>query len=399
MGVKQSVSASILLASSGFLPGQTPLCAGLVNGPTIADPTAASCVYDAAADAAVITFNREVVLDWQRVDQRPGSSLTFNFNSNVENATVLNRLGILNPRLGDHRFAGTLTSNGRVVILSPQTGVSLSGTITAGEFVTVVSEISPEGERALLQGDQAVDFAVDLSANPTATTRLLTVSNAQITSTSGDVVLGAARSTNILSTSSINSAGATRVFSGNRVNYDPAGNNDEQITPLPRNQSNAVLQSGSIASGTDVEISAADAGEILVSGPISARNGNGRIFLRVNNGTIDVGSNVILAGTLETTGAFQSVLFEGNEGDTPATNSPSVALFPSLRKGSALNRKDERSKSVQVFQGAPVVASSEASRQQGSRKQRVAQQKKKSSGALVQRSGFFGLRSAKVSKR
>lgn len=391
----------LLLASAVPLLSQTELCPGMDHGPTILNPSTASCVYDAVNDSAVITFNQETVLDWARVDQRPSSSLTFNFVPGLGNASVLNRLGRLTGRDRTHRFDGVLNSNGRVVILSPESSVSLTGDITASELVAVVSETNPAGETALLQGDQAVDFIVNLSGS---TTRLLTVSDASITSTEGDIVLGAARSTNILNSnlqpSTLTSAGSTRLFSGNRVRYDPSSNNSEKITPLPNNASNAVLQAGTIESGADVEISAADAGQILLDGSISANNGDGRIFLRVNNGTIDLSPNAILAGTLETTGTFQSVLFEGNEGDTPGTSSPSVGLFPSLRKGSATNREEARSKPVKVYQGAPVIANAEVTRTQSNSTQQAASaEKKKNDRALVQRSGFFGLRSAKVSKR
>ncbi len=396
---KRSLATSVLLWSGCLAHGQTPLCAGMLHGPTISDVGAASCVYDVASDAAIITFNRAAVLDWERVSQSSGSSLSFQFLPHVGNATVLNRLSVLNARLGDHRFGGSLASNGRVVILSPQTGVSLSGDITVGELVTVVSEVAPAGELALLEGGQSVDFIVDLGSQSSPTTRLLTVANAEITSTSGDVVLGAARSTNVLSSTRIVSEGATRIFSGNQVRYEASSSSGEGIEPLSGNLSNAVLQSGTIDAGSDVEISAAETGQILVSGPLTANEGNGRIFLRVNHGTIDLGSNVILAGTLESTGAFESTLFEGNEGDTPATSSPSVGLFPALRSGDATDAKAKRSKAVKVFQGAPVVASSEASQSSSGSNEKVARQRNASENALVRRSGFFGLRSAKVSKR
>lgn len=384
---------------------QTPLCPGMPNGPTIADPALASCVYDATNDAAVITLNGNTVLDWQRVRQSSDSSLAFNFPVGVTGATVLNRLGSLN--LGRiHQFDGALTSNGRVVILSPDTGVNLAGVVSVGELVAVVHEVSPVDEAALLQGNQPVNFIVDL---PTfSTTRLLTVSNAQITSTSGDVVLGAARGVNIFNTSSqqttITSAGATRIFSGDRMSYEPSSSRAEKITPLSGNQNSFVSHSATINAGTDVEIRANETSQLLITGPITANDGAGRIFLRVDNGRIDLNPEADLAGTIDSTGAFASALFETNEGDTPGTSSPSVGLFPSLRKESATDRKSKRTEPVKVFQGAPVTASAEVSR--SSRKQSrptsrqtLAKQGAPNQGALVQRSGFFGLRSAKTTEK
>ncbi|WP_308989676.1 hypothetical protein [Roseibacillus persicicus] len=395
----------VLMSAIATGEGQTPLCPNMPSGPTIVDPTMASCIYDAANDAAVITLNGNAVLDWRRVRLTPESSLTFNFSSDTNGGTVLNRLAPLN--LGrTHQFNGTLTSNGRVVILSPSSAVSLSGVITADELVAVVHEVNPAGEAALLQGNQAVDFAIDSTAS--STSRLLTVSNARITSTGGDVVLGAARGVTIANTSSrpttITSAEATRVFGGSRINYDPSKTTGEKITPLPGNENSFVSHSGTITAGSDVEIRASESSQLLITGPISANHGQGRIFLRVDDGRIDLNPNANLAGTLETTGTFASALFETNEGDTPGTSSPSVGLFPSLRKENATDRKSKRSEPVKVFQGAPVTASAEASRKskppsQANSRSELAKQNQGNKRALVQRSGFFGLRSSQAQEK
>lgn len=394
----------VILITSVTLSAQTPLCPGMTNGPTIVDPTAATCVYDAANDAAVITLNREAVLDWSRVNQGSDSSLTFTFDQGVSNPSVLNRLGTLNPRLGDHRFEGNIQSNGRVVFLSPETGVLLSGDITVGELVAVVNETTAAGEAALLNGGQAVDFHVDLPAAPT--THLLTVRDGQITSTQGDVVLGAARSTTILNSniaqSNIQSAQATRLFSGNHVRYDPGASGREKVSSLSNNEDNNVIHGGTIVAGTDIEMRAGDGGQISVDGFVSAQGGNapyGRIFLRVTDGTIDLQDNAVLVGIVQTTDELGSTILVPNEGDSPGLSNPSVSLFPSLRKGSANDLTGERTKEVRVIRGSPVSASGSASRASSEGNKATAKKEKKSQRALVKRSGFFGLRSAKVSKR
>lgn len=387
----------------GVAQGQTPLCAGMANGPTIVDTTAASCVYDAATQSAVVTLNRDTVLDWERVDQRAGSSVTFQFITGANGGTVLNRLGAL-PNRQRHVFDGALSSNGRIVILSPTSEVKIGGSITASEVVAVVSDTSAAGELALLQGGQSVLFE-DTAAVGTAGGRLLTLSGGTVTSTSGDVVLGAGQLVNLSprggAGGTVNSAGATRVFSGSSVSYNPTSTTGEALTPLPMNESNAIFHTGAVTAGSDIEMRVGDGGQLLVTGALDADAGAGRIFLKVKNGEIDLNPNANLAGILETSGTLRSLLYEGSESDTPGARSPSVSLFPSLRKDGAAGRRGERSESVKVIEGAPVVASSQARRKAPQATSQTAQAAKprRSGKALVQRSGFFGLRSAEVSKR
>ncbi len=215
-------------------------------------------------------------------------------------------------------------------------------------------------------------------------------------STSGEILLGASDGVLISNTSQrqseINSSEASRIFSGDQIQYDPTTNSPEKLSPQVGHESSFVLHSGQISSGTDIEIRANDQSQLLITGDLSADHGFGQIFLRVDSGRIDLNGDATLAGTLRTSGSFQTLLVEGNEADTPATKSPSIGQFPSLRKTGQRGSGSKRTQAVRVYQGAPVTASAQANRtshQQQSKTNKTNQQPRRS---LAQRSGFFGLR-------
>ncbi|MBK1832538.1 hypothetical protein [Roseibacillus ishigakijimensis] len=386
-------AVAVLLATK--VGAQVELCPGMPNGPLISNPAEASCVYDASSHSAVVTFNQATVLEWPQLRQGAESEMTFTFPTAVSNATVLNRLGRLsNGQM--HRLDGTLRSNGRVIFLSPHAGLSLAGDLQAREFVAVASGVSASGIDGLLAGDTEVVF--EPSGGTQGGGQLLTVSNARIEATGGDVVLGAARGVIISNTVSrpslIVSQEATRIFAGDGMRYDPTISGGEQLSPVVGSRASVVSHSGRITAGTDVEIRGSESSELLITGPISAGEG-GRIFLRVSEGRIDLNPQATLAGTLESTGSFSSLLLEGSSGDTPGASNPATSLFPSLRKEGATDRSGGRTKAIKVHRGAPVVANAGFRREEqarGNRERVRAAAEGQRRQTLVQRSGFFGLR-------
>ncbi|MDP0491216.1 MAG: hypothetical protein Q7Q71_09235 [Verrucomicrobiota bacterium JB023] len=359
---------------------QQPLCEQMMHGPVLETPGTATCLYDAATSTAIITMNDETVLRWDDMQQSNGDALQFNFLSNVNNASVLNRLG--DKSLGSHQIGGEIISNGRVIFYSPGAALDISATVNATEFIAVNAPLVGGDDLGLLKR-QTVQFGTPSRRQPA-----VGVSGAQIKATTGDIVIGG--STGVIisdSSTELQAGGSVRLFGGTELAYRPNG--EQAFFPSGDGKRGVVTNFGSIEAGS-IEMQAASS--VINEGSLTAdgrQQGSGRIYLQVENGRIFNRSNGTVAGIVVANEVVDSkgTLLNPQDADTVAVAAPSTGLFPALREST--DRKSKRTKAVEVVKAAPTVASARANPTQGTSPNR---QNRSNTRALVSRSAFFGLR-------
>lgn len=345
-----------------------PLLAGLVlapvvSGETIVTPvgttellTPGTATGSVSGNTTAFDLSGNSVLQWDSFNLPAGNEIRFNFDT--PSHTVVNR--VTGP--GTTLVAGSIVSNGNVVLLSPNSWLLFRNTakVTTGSFTASGLDANPTG---FFNGG-AVDFQATPQTNPT------TVIRGEIHTTRGDVVV-VGRELQVVG--NIDAAGSVTAITGDQVTFhrDSPGNSTT-------NGGRQIIQGGVIKAGGDIGFISQQA--IGMTGAMTARNGRGRFFAKVNDdGNILIGNAglVIRAGSADFSSEPQGELafIPPAEGDNPTAGSPAMNEFPSLagrkattttvptsatvtaRAGSGFTRsveKDERKKSRALAENAVV---------------------------------------------
>lgn len=345
-----------------------PLLAGLlvapvVSGETIVTPvgttellTPGTATGSVSGNSTIFNLSGNSVLQWNSFVLPAGNEIQFNFAT--PSHTVVNRV----TGTGTTLVAGSIVSNGNVVLLSPNSWLLFRNTakVTAGSFTASGLDANPAD---FFDGGE-VDFHATPQTNPT------TVIRGEIQTTRGDVVV-VGRELQVVG--NIDAAGSVTAVTGDQVTFhrDSPG---KSTTSGGRQ----IIQGGVIKAGGDIGFISQQA--ISMTGEMTAGNGRGRFFAKVNDdGNILTGNAglVIHARSAKFSSKPQGevAFIPPAEGDNPAAGSPALNEFPSLaarknaattvptsatitaRAGNGFTRgadKDERKKSRALAENAVV---------------------------------------------
>ncbi len=260
------------------------------------------------------------VLHWDSFNLQANHELEFNFADSRQ--TVVNRALGPSPTF----IGGRLTSNGKVVVLSPDSWL---------EFREGASVRAASFTASGLQADNAQFFGPSRTREFQATARSNPTTRIQgtITTTEGDVLL-VGRELRI--TAAIDAAGAITAVSGERVTVEP-GKPEATVTVGGRQ----VTQTGVIRAGRDIEI--VSQLKVGLAGELSPGQGRGRVFVRVaENGRILADPSVTVRGRTEFSVPIEGsiAIIDPDEGDNPGARSPAVNELPLLGK----RKRDQRAR-------------------------------------------------------
>lgn len=291
--------------------GDDDLCGCLIGKSTLLTPGTATC--EVIGSSTIISLNAPTLIEWDAFALRQGSDLQFNFTNPAD--TVVNRV------TGRTFVSGTLSSNGNVVILSPNgfMGFTSDARVTAGSFTASGLDADPA---RFLQPGATVDFHATTATAPT------TVIQGEITTTRGGVTLVGRE---LLVTGKIDAAGPVTMVTGTQVTVDRVA---------PRNSTGSggtqIIESGAIRAAGDLTFVSQNA--ISMTGTLRAGDGRGRVFVKVDDG----GSILTGAAGLEIQAAradFSEVprgevaFIKPEEGDDASALAPAYNEFPTRGAG------------------------------------------------------------------
>lgn len=346
---------------------------GCPGGAELLTPGTATCAV--VGGATVVSLSDNTVIRWDSFTLPAGQEMQFHF-ANPQH-TVVNRV----TGTGTTLVGGTISSNGNVVLLAPNSWLLFRPTaqVTAGSFTASGLDAEPS---QFFDGSREIGFDATPQTNPT------TVIRGRITATNGDVVM-IGRELQVVGT--IDAAGSVSAVTGEQVTFQ---------TNSPQNSATTggkqIIQGGVIHAGGDIAFVSQEA--MSMTGEMRAGNGSGRFFARVNDdGNILIGN----AGLeIHARSASFSVKPEGEvafippaEGDNPGTLSPALNEFPSLaenRKSSSRTVPTSSTITARAGTGFTRAEEEKAKRKPAALAQNVAPMRKRS---------FFRTRATVTTKR
>jgi len=301
-----------------FLGGAAALVAPAAAEDFCGCPSAASLLTPGTATceiidgSTIINLTGNTVIGWDSFTLPEGREMQFNF-ANPQH-TVVNRV----TGTGTTLIGGTLTSNGNVVILSPNSWLLFRATarITTGSFTASGLDADPA---SFLSGSPGIEFQSTAQSHPT------TVIRGRIATTRGDVVL-VGRELQVIG--DIDAAGSVTAVTGERVTFQR-----HAPTATHTEGGGQIIQGGVVRAGGDVAFITQQA--LSMTGEMRAGHGHGRFFAKVNDsGNMLIGNAglVIHAGTAEFSSApvGEVAFIPPADGDNPGTATPALNEFPSL---------------------------------------------------------------------
>ena len=365
----EALGLGCLLVAAGWAGGQE-LCPELGGNPILLTPGTASCMVDPLGDAT-ITMNEASLIQWTQFNVGAGKTLNFDFLATATNRTVVN----FTTGTGSNTIAGTLLSNGRVVLVTPGQRLDVAGAIQAESFLG--STIAADDYNQLLN-NQPTSFG---TTGPGG--RLVRVRpGAEVQATNGDVVLAGSEVSVSGGAMLMAPAGAVRTVAAGSFNLANTGL--ERIVPGGGSAPANVVNNGHIRAA-QVEMKATT--EISNGGLVETNGGVGKIFMRVGPGGTVINSGTgMLNGILEVTGTFDDVgvVLDPDDGDAATTVKSAVSRFPAVRRPG-----EKPGRETVVVDTGGVAASVDNSRERTKRRnENVAVNR----SGLARKSGFFGLR-------
>ncbi|BCX48238.1 hypothetical protein HAHE_21460 [Haloferula helveola] len=354
----------------------TPLVADDLGSPIGASHllTPGTATGQVVGNSTIVSLNDNTVIEWDSFTLPQGSDLQFNFTNPAD--TVVNRV----TGTGVTLVGGTIESNGNVVLLSPNSWLLFrpSARVVAGSFTA--SGLNAEATQ-FFNGGSNLEFEATPNSNPT------TVIRGEITSTSGDVIL-VGRELQVVG--DIKSAGNVVAVTGDEVAID---------RNAPQNAvtdgGSQIIQGGVIDAGADIAFVSQNA--MSMTGQMTANDGRGRAFFRV-----DDGGNILTgaAGLTVRAGSAEfsvepngEVAFIGPvEGEFTGGISPALNEFPSLSSNRSARRTVPTSSTVTARAGTGFTKEDEKKAKRRSRA--VAE-----NVAPVRKRSFFRTRTTVTPKR
>lgn len=311
--------AVLLVLAAGLLPlhAQEDFCHSPIGESRLLTPGTATC--EVVGGATIVSLSDNTEVSWDTISLTSGRRLEFIFDN--PDHTVVNRsLGTAvfegTPFAKPTLLAGTLASNGNVVILSPDSQLLISegADVEAASFVASGLDAT-SGQ--FFEGLRALRFDATEKSNPT------TFVAGEIRTTRGEIILVGK---NIDLTARLDAAGPVTVATGQSVEVAP----DRSATTT--GSQGQIVQGGVIEAAGDIAFVSQLSARL--GGAWTAGNGRGRAYVRVNEG----GEIRIGAGGLTVRGVAEfsdpplgEVLVIGpDEGDNPGAVSPAVNEFPAL---------------------------------------------------------------------
>ncbi len=283
---------------------------GCPSGAKLLTPGTATC--EVVGGATIVSLSDNTVIQWNSFSLPAGQEMQFNF-LNPQN-TVVNRV----TGTGTTLIGGTLSSNGNVVILAPNSWLLFRPTakVTAGSFTASGLDAEPT---QFFDGGREIEFHATPQTNPT------TVIRGQITTTDGDVVM-VGRELQVIG--NIDAAGSVTAVTGEQVTFQRNSPTHSETTGGKQ-----IIQGGVIRAGGDIAFISQEA--MSMTGEMTAGNGNGRFFAKVNDdGNILIGNAglVIHARSMKFSEKPEGevAFIPPAEGDNPGALSPALNEFPSL---------------------------------------------------------------------
>ena len=216
----QSVAAAILLAAAG---AEAQFCLDSVSnvahpGNPVLTQGSAVCAYNSLTKDTTITMTDASIITWEQLDVPSGSTMQFDFTGGPANPSVVNAVtgtgSGSQPRVNG--IEGNISSNGRVVILSPNNETFVTGSISAGSFTGIALQPDDATLGDLLAGN-TTGFGMS------GTGDWFRMRDGSITASGGDVVLGAETvslgGASVVSTTS----GAVRIVSAEQFTLADSG--------------------------------------------------------------------------------------------------------------------------------------------------------------------------------
>jgi filamentous hemagglutinin family protein len=324
-GVAASLVAAPALADDD-------LCGCLIGKSNLLTPGTATCEVVGASTIVSLTDN--TVIEWDSFALRPGADLQFNFTNPAD--TVVNRV----TGTGVTFVGGTIGSNGNVVLLAPNSFLAFGDTarVTAGGFTA--SGLDADSAQ-FLQSSAQIDF------HATPKTAATTVIQGEIATTRGGVTL-VGRELHVVGR--IDAAGPVTALTGNQVTLDVA-------TPRASTVSGdrQIIQGGTVDAAGDITFISQNA--ISMTGRLSAGDGRGRVFVKVNEG----GNILTGAAGLEVRASrvdFSEIpqgevaFIKPEEGDDAGALAPAFNEFPSRHAGRGGDRTVPTSSTVVARTGS-----------------------------------------------
>lgn len=276
---KQNHAAWLSLCLAAISPSpsssaQTPSLCDDFHVPAAHIGNVQGCLFD-GNNTTTITFNAPAILLWERgfrIDA--GQNLRFAFPG-IGAGAVLNR----DLSGGNSNIAGTITSDGRVLLINPGGDIAIQGGAlidTDGGFLA--STLDTADDEALLAGRDAEFQGNAFSAIDNRGT---------VSSSGGDIVLISGSINNFASGQLLATSGSVHLGAGTRIRLAAAG--EPRITVLEGEPFHSISNQGTISANSTIDLSAFTPGPVpdgqrnpSVSnhGVIRTTSPGGRVFLR-----------------------------------------------------------------------------------------------------------------------
>ena len=324
-------AAALALVVAAVLAKPTPGCAQSLCDQFHVPPAhignVQGCVFG-ANNTTTITFNAPTILNWDRGFRvNPGQHLRFDFG-NMQNGAVLNR--DLSGAFSN--IAGTVSSNGRVMLINPS-GIAIQSTgIIEADRGFLGSTLDTQDDESLLAGGDA-EFRGDRFS--------LLENRGRIRSSDGDVLLFSGTVNNYASGEILAPTGSIYLAAGTHVRMAAAG--EPRIMVLDGPTQHIITNLGTIEAAREIDLSAFTPNPVPVGqrnpsvinrGMIRTTAADGRVFLRAAPGggqILNAETGVIESTLITIEGGLinQGTLLDRDDGANPGAPT-GTRQFPRL---------------------------------------------------------------------
>lgn len=371
----------LLALSVAALPlsAQDDFCRSPIGVSHLLTPGAATC--DVIGGTTTVNLSGNAVIAWDAFALTSSQRLDFAF-SNPAN-TVVNQVHTFQATgsRAETFVGGTLTSNGNVVILSPDNFLLFrpSARVTVGSLTA--SGLGGSSEQFFSESG-------DIQLDATPQTNPTTVISGEIATTRGGLIV-AGRELEI--TGRIDSAGGVTAVTGTSIRLG-------RSVPRVKEASGGrqIISGANIRARGDIEFVAQHA--LNMVGEHAPGNGRGQVFARVDDdGQIQIGpAGLTIRGSADfSTEPTGEIPFIGPvEGDNAGSRSPAVNEFPALGQKETATRARPTGAAITARVPSSFTSSERAASNQ--RERRVAST---STLPVVRKRSFFRTRTTVTQKK